>query len=238
VPYKNSGKQVSLDMTLNWGQFVGSIPTTAHLTARMATPVDATNPAQSQLVAMGLDTLTINADLGLAWTAAAKAVVLDPAKIDIGGVASVSAHTSLANVPQTAFSLDPQQAAAVVAQIEAGPLDVTLRNIGGVDLIVQQYARTQHVSPEDARRAIVAAIKARSAPTAATSSDVANPGGANPEVVAIVDALAHLVENPQTALTIKLTPRASAPALQLIQLVQTQPLDALAQFNVEVTTAP
>jgi hypothetical protein len=238
VPYQNSGKQVSLDMKLNWGQFVGSMPTTAHVTAKLVTPVDATNPSQSQLVAMGLDTLTIDADLGLAWTEAAKAVVLDPAKIEIGGVGDVSAHASLVNVPQAVFSLDPQQAAAVAAQIDAGPLEATLRDVGGVDLIVQQYARTQHVSPDDARRAIAAAIRARSAPATAAGSDAANPVAANPEAVAILDALARLVEDPKRTLTIKLTPRASAPALQLIQLIQTQPLDALAQFNLEVTTAP
>jgi hypothetical protein len=204
----------------------------------MATPVDATNPAQSQLIALGLDTLAIDADLGLAWTEAAKAVVLDPAKIELAGVGNVSARASLANVPRAAFSLDPQQAAAAVAQIGAGPLEVTLRDVGGVDLMIQQYARTQHVSTDDARRAIVAAIKARSAPTTATSSDAADPVSANPELVAILDALARLVEAPKQTLTIRLTPRANASALQLIQLAQTKPLDALAQFHVEATTAP
>lgn len=243
APYKNTGKQISMDVSLNWGQFVGPIPTKAHLTARMSVPVDPTDLAQRQLIALGLDPVTIDADLGLAWTEASRAFVLDPVKIEIGGLADVSAHAALANVPRTAFSLDPQQASVMAAQIEVGTLEVTLRDLGGVGLLVAQRARTQGASADDARRAIVEAIKASTAPKTATSADAASPDAANPvaahpDAVAITDALARFVEDPKGTLTIKLAPRAITPALQLIQLVPTQPLDALAQFNVEVSTGP
>jgi hypothetical protein len=234
APFKDTGKQVNIDnISLNWGQFVGPIPTQAHLAARMAGPVDATDPTQKALVALGLNTLALDVDFGVAWTEASGALVLDPVTVNIGGLANVSAHAALANVPRTAFSLNPQQAAAMAAQIQAGTLDVTLRDAGGVGLLVAQYARTHGVSADDAKRAIVEAIKASGASTTTT-----NPGAANPDATAITQALARFVDDPRGTLTIKLTPRAKAPALQLIQLVKTQPLDALAQFHVEVSTGP
>ena len=121
----------------------------------------------------------------------------------------------------------------MAAQIEAGTLDFTLRDAGGVGLLVAQYARTHGVSADDAKRAMVDAIKASSAPATTT-----NPVAANPDAAAITEALARFVDDPKGTLTIRLTPRAKAPALQLIQLVKTQPLDALAQFRVEVSTGP
>ena len=39
----------------------------------------------------------------------------------------------------------------MAAQIEAGPIELALRDIGGVDLAVAQYARTQNVSRDAAR---------------------------------------------------------------------------------------
>jgi hypothetical protein len=234
APFKDTGKPINIDnISLNWGQFVGSIPTRVHLNARMAGPVDANDPTQKALVALGLTTLALDVDFGVSWTPASGAFVLDPVTVNIGGLANVSAHAALANVPRTAFSLNPQLAATMAAQIQAGTLDVTLRDAGGVGLLVAQYARTHGVSADDAKHAMVEAIKASSAPTATT-----NPAAVNPDATAITEALARFVDDPRGTLTIRLTPRAKAPALQLIQLVKTQPLDALAQFHVEVSTGP
>ena len=64
---------VNIDsFNLNWGQFVGPIPSKVRLTAKMTTPVDATDPAMKALIAAGLDTLSIDVDLGAAWTEAAR----------------------------------------------------------------------------------------------------------------------------------------------------------------------
>ena len=50
APFKNTGKFVNLDsFDLNWGQFVGPIPSKARLTAKMTTPVDATDPSMKAL---------------------------------------------------------------------------------------------------------------------------------------------------------------------------------------------
>ena len=45
-----------------------------------------------------------------------------------------------------------------------------------------------------------------------------------------------LSRRPGQTLIIKLTPRAKVPAMQLVQLLKTDPLIALAQFRIEAST--
>jgi hypothetical protein len=114
----------------------------------------------------------------------------------------------------------------MATQIEAGTLEFVVRDMGVVDLAIAQYARTQSVSRDAARLAIVDNIKARGAQAAAS----------NPDTVALVEALTRFVETPGQTLIIKLTPLGKVPALQLTRLLQTDPLIALAQFRIEAST--
>ena len=173
-----------------------------------------------------MDTVAIDFDLGAAWTEASRTFVLDPVTLELGGLLKASARVSLANVPRGVFSINPLQATAMAAQIEAGTIELALRDIGGVDLAVAQYARTQNVSREAARHAIVDSIRAGS-----EQGDTANP-----DAVAAVEALTRFIETPGQTLIIKLTPLGKVPAMQLIQLLKTDPLVALAQFRIEAST--
>jgi hypothetical protein len=227
APYKNTDKPLSIDnISLTWGEFVGPFPTRAHLIAKMAAPIDPSDPAQKQLVVAGLDTAAVDIDLGAAWTETSGTFALDPVTIEVGGVAKASARVSVAKVPRGVFSPNPQQATAMAEQIEAGTLEVTLRDTGSVDLLVAQYARTQNVSREAARQAIVESIKAGSEKIVA----------ANPDAVALVEALIRFIETSRQSLTVKLKPLGTVPALQLIQRLKTDPLLALAQFQIEAST--
>jgi len=227
APYKDTNKPISIDtFSLNWGQFVGPIPSRAHLTAKLTTPIDATNAALKPLLAAGMDTAAIDLDLGAAWTEASRTFVLNPMMLELDGLLKASARVSLANVPRGVFSLNPQQATAMAAQIEAGTMELALRDTGGVDLAVAQYARTQNMSSDIARRTIIENIKASNATTTTP----------NPDAVAIVAALADFIETPRGTLTLKLMPRGKVPAMQLIQALRTDPLVALAQFQVEAST--
>jgi hypothetical protein len=226
VPFKTTNKQIKVDtISLDWGQFVGPIPTRAHLTAKLTTPIDATDPAQKQLIAAGLTTAAIDADLGAAWTEASETFVLDPVKFDFGDVLEAQAHVSLAHVPRGVFSPDLPRAIAMATQIEAGTLELTLRDTGGVDLAVTQYALAQSISREAARRALADSIKA----SAQANTD-------NADVLAAAEAIARFIETPRGTLSLKLTPLAKAPALQLVQLIKTEPMLALAQFRIEASS--
>jgi hypothetical protein len=98
--------------------------------------------------------------------------------------------------------------------------------MGAVDVGVAQYARTQNVSRDAARRAIVDAIKAGGEQAAAS----------NPDTVALVEALTRFVETPGQTLVVKLSPLGKVPAMQLMQLLKTDPIAALAQFRIEAST--
>ena len=226
APYLNTSQPLNIDtINLSWGQFVGPIPSKAHLTAKLDMPVDATDANLKPLLAAGMDRVAFDFDLGAAWTESSRAFVLEPVALEIGGLLKAQARVSLANVPRGVFSLNPQQAATMAALIEAGTLELSLRDNGAVDLAVAQYARAQKVTAEAARRAIVDSIKA-------------GDTGTSPDALAIVDAVVRFFETPRGTLTLKFTPRAKVPAMQLIELLSTDPLVALAQFQVQVSTAP
>jgi hypothetical protein len=227
APFKNTGKFVNLDnFDVNWGQFIGPIPSKVRVTAKMTTPIDASNPAMRQLVAAGIDPLSADGDIGAEWTEAARNFVVDVPKLELGGLLKASARIALANVPRQAFSANAVQAIGAAAQIEAGAIELSVRDLGTVDAGVAQYARAHNVSRDAARQAIVDSIMA-------SSKDVAS---ANPDAEAAVQALARFVESPGQTLVVKLTPLGKVPAMQLFQLLKTDPLVALAQFRIEAST--
>ncbi|MFG3592740.1 hypothetical protein [Bradyrhizobium sp. RDI18] len=228
APYKNTGRPLNVDLvSLDWGQFVGPIPSKARLTAKMSGPLDTTHPGQRMLIAAGLDKMAIDLDLGTAWTEASRSFVLEPATVELGGMLKASARVSLANVPREVFSINPLQAAAMATKIEAGTIELTLRDLGGVDLAVAHYARTQNISRDAARKAIVDDIR-----NSATTS-----GASDADAVAAAEALARFIETPRTTLTLKLTPVGKVSAMQLFQALKLDPLDALSKFRIESTTA-
>ncbi|NOJ48182.1 hypothetical protein [Bradyrhizobium archetypum] len=227
APYKNTGRPINVDLvSLDWGQFVGPVPSKARLIAKMSGPLDAGHPGQRMLIAAGLDKMAINLDLGTAWTEASRSFVLEPAAVELGSMLKASAKISLANVPREVFSINPLQAAVMAAQIEAGAIELTVRDLGIVDLAVTHYARTQNVSRDAARLAIVDDVR-ESGAKAATG---------NPDAAAAVDSLARFIETPGTTLTIKLTPLGKVPAMELFQMLKSDPLIALAQFRIEAST--
>ena len=226
APFKDTGKPVNIDtISLNWGQFVGPIPSQAHLVAKLTTPIDATNPALQPLIASGMNSAAIDFDLGAAWTEAPRTFVLAPVSLELGNLLKASARVSFANVPRGVFSIDPAQAVNMATQIEAGALELTLHDLGAVDLAIAQYARSQNVSRDAARQAVVDGIRANS-----------ETAEANQDVRAAAEALARFVETPGQTLIIKLTPLGKVPVLQLMQSLKADPLVALAQFRIEAST--
>lgn len=227
APHKNPRQPITVDtISLNWGQLVGSIPSKASLVVKMVAPTDPANPALQPLIMAGVDKLAIDLDLGAAWTESSGAFALAPGTLDLGSLARLQAHIALANVPRGLFTTDPAQAMGQAAQVETGALEASLRDGGVVDLVVAQFARMQNVSRDAARSAIVAMIRAQGE----------NIAGTNGDARGAVDALAGFVESPGQTLTIKLTPRAKVPLMQLMQLLETDPQSALAQFRIEAST--
>ncbi|MEH2484842.1 hypothetical protein [Bradyrhizobium sp. AZCC 2230] len=227
APFKTTKKLVTIDtLSLDWGQLVGSIPSKVHAVAKFVTPTDPSDPKQLPLIAAGLDKLAIDFDLGAAWTESSNSFALTPATLDIGGIAKAQLRIALGNVPRELFSTDPAQLMGQAARIEADTLEFSLRDNGGVDLVVTQFARTQNVSRDAARGAIVEMIRAQGEKVAASNLDAK----------VAVDAIASFVATSDQTLTIKLTPLGKMPVLQLMDALNSDPIVALAQFRIEAST--
>jgi hypothetical protein len=227
APFKNTGKPINIDtFNLDWGQFIGPIPSKFRLAVKMSSPLDGSYGALQPLIVAGMDRLAINSDLGATWTEASRTFVIEPATLELGSLLKASARVAFANVPRGVFSLNPVQAANMAAQIETGALELTMRDLGAVDLAIAHYAWTQNVGRDAARRAIVDGIRSGSEPAAAT----------NPDAVAAVEAIARFVETPGQTLNIKLTPLGQVKVGQLMPLLKTDPMVALAQFRIEAST--
>jgi len=224
APFRTTKKLVTIDtLSLDWGQLVGSIPSKAHVVAKLVTPRDA---IQLPWIAADLDKLAIDLDLGAAWTESSSSFALAPATLDLVNVGRAQIRVALANVPHELFSADPAQVMGQAARVEAGTIELSLRDNGGVDSSVTQYARGYNLSRDAARQTLVGSIKAQRDQIA----------GANPDAGALADAVASFVETPGQTLVIKLTPRAKVPLMQLMQLIQSDPESALAQFRIEAST--
>jgi hypothetical protein len=228
APYKNTGKPITIEtLNLSWGQFVGPIPTRARMTVKMTGPVDASDPDPLKMLAnAGLTNASINFDLGAAWDEAGRSFALEPAALEIGNVLTAALRVSLANVQRETFSLNPLQAAIMAAQIEAGPVELTLRDTGGVDLAFAQQARQQNISVEAARQAVTDNIR----------DSATKMASINPDVVAVAGALTRFIENPRGTLTIKLTPRGKVAMMEIMAATKGNPLAALVRFQIEATT--
>jgi hypothetical protein len=228
APYKDTAKPVNIGtLNMSWGQFVGPVPTRARLTLKMSGPIDASDPDPfKMLAAAGIANARVNFDLGAAWAENARTFALEPVAIEIGSVFTAAARMTLANVAREAFSLNPLQAAIMAAQIEAGPVEIALRDTGGLDLMIAQQARQQNISREAARRAVVESIRE----TAMKMASI------NPDMMALAGVLTRFIENPRGTLNIKLTPRGKVSAMQLLEAMKTSPVAALARFQVEATT--
>lgn len=228
APYKDTAKPVSIGtLNISWGQFVGPVPTRARVTLKMSGPVDLSDPDPfKMLAAAGITNATVHFDLGAAWTENARTFAVEPAAIEIGNVLTAAARLTLVNVAREAFSLNPLQAAIMAAQIEAGPVEIALRDTGGLDLMIAQQARQQNISREAARKAVVDGIRESAMKMASI----------NPDVMALAGVLTRFIENPRGTLNIKLTPRGKVSAMQLLEAMKTSPIAALARFQVEATT--
>ena len=192
----------------------------------MVTPTDPANPAQRPLVMAGVDKLAINLDLGAAWTESSGAFALAPASIELGSLAKAQARLALANVPRGVFTTDPVQARTDAGQIETGAIELSLHDSGAVDLVVTQFSRIQNVSRDAARSAIVDMIRAQGEKIAASNLDAK----------AAADALADFVATSGQTLSLKLTPLGKVPVVQLMDVLDTEPIVALAQFRIEAST--
>jgi hypothetical protein len=209
---------------LSWGKFVGAIPSQVRAATKFTAVVDpkGTDPNLRYLVDAGIRNVSVDVDLGAAWNENTRMIALTPVTATFSKVIGLSASATLANVSNASFSPNPLAFGMAAAQIEAGPIDITVRDLGITDLIFAQMARDQGTTPDTMRTRIIEMIRAVSV--------------ASPEIETIGVALARLIENRGTTLNVLLTPKARINLLQSVEIARTDPLLFLSQFKVEART--
>ncbi len=225
APYRNTGRPVEIETAkVSWGEFVGAFPTRVHATLRLSGPITSGDGEPfNQLLAAGGTTATVDFDAGARWSEASSLAVLSPFTAKLANVASIEVNATLGNVPASAFTLDRATFMAATAAVEAGPIEIVVHDLGGLDLMVADVARKENLSPDAARRIMV---ETATQPAAALVPS-------SPDLSGLADAVAHFIEAPGGKLSISITPKGRVQLLPLLATAQTNPATLLAQFRIQ-----
>jgi hypothetical protein len=225
VPYRNTGRPVEIETAkISWGEFVGAFPTQVRAALRLSGPITSGDGQPfNQLLGGGMTTATVDLDAGARWSEASRLAVLSPFSTKLANVGSIEVNATLGNVPGSAFTLDAATFMAATAAVEAGPIEIVVRDLGGLDLIVADVARKQNLSPDAARRMVV---ETATQPAAALVPS-------SPDLSGLADAVAHFIEAPGGKLTISITPKGRVRLLPLLVTAQANPGAIFAQFRIQ-----
>jgi hypothetical protein len=231
VPDPATGRMVHVEaFDAAWGKLVGGVPSEAQLSARLSGPIGPTDPDAfiRALAGRGMASLTISLDLGARWHEAEQKVALAPAAVEIRDVLGLSIKASAGNVPREMLSTDFLKAMAAAPLVEAGPVELTLRDLGLVEVAATQLGQTKGGDAAVGRALLVETLAQRAAEATQTA----------PELQQVFDALGRFVQGKGETLTVALTPKGSGVGLlQLIEAARRDPLAALlSNFTVEART--
>jgi hypothetical protein len=230
APYPATARTVHVEaFDASWGQLVGGIPSEGRLSARVSGPIGASDPDAfiKALAERGIATLVLSLELGARWQEAEQRVVMAPATVEIRDVLAMSIRASAGNVRREMLSTDILKALAAAPLVEAGPVELTLRDLGLVELAAAQLGQANGGDAQAGRALLVETMAQRAAAAAQTS----------PELQPILDALTQFVRGKGETLTIALTPKGSVGLLQLVEAARGDAVGALlANFTVEVRT--
>jgi hypothetical protein len=229
VPYQNAGRRVAIETaSISWGDFLGAFPTRVRTALHISGPITGGDVEPfNQLLAAGMTTATIDLDAGARWRQASRVAELSPFSARLANVGSIDVDAKFGNVPASAFTLDAATFMAAMAAVEAGPIEIVIRDLGGLDLKVAEIARTQNLTPDAARRMLVEIATHPPGALVASNADMAG----------LADAMAHFIEAPGGRLSISITPKGRVPLLPLFATAQGDPATILAQFRIQSSVA-
>jgi hypothetical protein len=230
MPLPAAGRMYQLQaLDASWGKAVEGIPTETRITAKVRMPVGATDtdPFMRALAARGLQAVTASLDLGAAWTESTETATLAPATLETSDVAALSLKAELRNVARDVFSADIFKAIGSLQVVEAGPIELTMRDLGAVDQAAAELGRTSGAGPEAGRILLVATLAQNA--MAVTQK--------RPELQPLFDALGLLVQRKGETVTVTLTPKGRVSLVGLIDGLRRDPLTALTDaFTVDART--
>jgi len=224
APDKKTGKQVRIEkLAGSWGRFVGQIPSTARVTAKIAIPTNAADPSfLGDLARAGFNTAGLQIDIEGAWDEEKQTFAVTPASLEMQGLFSATASLAASNVQRLVFVVDPAQFQSASGAVQISQVEFSVRDTGFVDLMVAQVARNQRLQPAAARQVVIGnSIKGLEA-------EARN----NPEIQRLIEAIAQFIETPKETLTIKMAPKGAVTVAQILGEKTASPL---ARFKVDAS---
>jgi hypothetical protein len=230
VPDPKTGRLIRFEaFDASWGQLVGGIPSEARVLARMSGPIgpDDSEAFVRALAARGIASMAAGFDLGVRWKEPEQSIVLAPATMEIRDVLALSIKASIGNVSREMLSTDMLKVIGGVPLVEAGPVEVNLRDLGVVELAAANLGQARGGDVEAGRALLVESLAQRAA--AVTQG--------NPELQPFVDALRRFLQGKGETLTVTLTPKGSVGLLQFIEAARRDAVGTLlTNFTVEART--
>jgi hypothetical protein len=225
VPYQNTGRPVEIETArISWGDFVGAFPTQVRAALHISGPITSGDGEPfSQLSATGMTTATVDLDAGARWSEASRLAHLSPFSAKLANFGSIDVDATLGNIPASAFTLDTVTFMAATAAVEAGPIEIVVRDLGGLDLKIAEVARQQNLSPDAARRTLIETVKQPWAGLVSSNADLAG----------LADAVARFMEAPGGRLSVSITPKGRVLLLPLFVRAQGDPAAILAPFRIQ-----
>ncbi|MFG1242480.1 hypothetical protein V5F40_14275 [Xanthobacter sp. DSM 14520] len=231
VPYgegPQSSEPVKIGtFALSWGGSLGALPSYFDFTlADVSGPINADDGEPfTYLVQAGISRATISMGLKAAYDINDRTLTIAPVTTEVKDAFRVNLESALVDVPDAAFT-DPAGFLAALPVVTAGPVKVTLTDLGLAKLMFAQFAAAAGVSEEEYRNEVVALAEGFADELKAVSPDAASVGAA---VVAFL-------RKPGT-LTVTATPKGRVPLLALAG--SDDPSVVLETFSFSATaTAP
>jgi hypothetical protein len=180
-----------------------------------------------ELRAAGFTSVSVAFEIGSAWNDRTRTLSLSPATLELDRLFSTSLTVSIGNVPPGLPLGDPDQMAHAADMLEAGPLELSFHDGGGLDLVLAQTAKDQAISPSAARSKMIDEMNRRARMQPQQSA----------EFERLVDALGRFLSASGATLKVTLTPKGHVNLTQTLELAKVDPIAALSRFEVEVSVS-
>ncbi|MFG1348926.1 hypothetical protein [Xanthobacter autotrophicus] len=209
VPYgegQQSNEPVKIGtFALSWGGSLGALPSYLDFTlADVSGPINADDGEPfTYLLRAGITRATISMGLKAAYDINDRTLTIAPVTTEVKDAFRVNLESTLADVPDAAFT-DAAGFISALPAVAAGPVKVTLTDLGLAKLIFAQMAAAAGVSEDEYRNEVVALAEGFAAELKAVSPDAESVG----------EAVVAFLRKPGT-LTVTATPKGRVPLLAL-----------------------
>jgi hypothetical protein len=139
------GKFTIGGITLDTPDWVGFSPVTVKGRVEgFSLPVAAVDDetARDKFKALGLDTLTVNSSVDLAWKESDETLAVGPLTLDIDGIGKMSLAGGVGGVPKSVFE-NPETAEQAIATLDFRGLDIALQDGGSFAKLLDMAAEDQ-----------------------------------------------------------------------------------------------